>query len=202
MARLNTRWNQPERQRSSGDTGSILAVNLWKLAADSLLQIENEGFETTSYQQRLEVMLELLAYAHHLLDRILYARLEAEQRAPLVQAAATKLVEMTCNNYRELKLEGQSKEALIKLLNRRGDEYAECRFHDDGPGFTLRRLFGEHLQKTLGERDNKWAPDYALDVIAPQIYKELHRSLVFLLRGITKAPEQADTTRREYTQDD
>ena len=198
MARLHTRWNQPTRQRSFGDTASIMAINIWKLASDALLEIENEGFETNTYKQRLEVIREISAYALHLLDRILYTRMDDERRAKLVAGTAAKIVDMMYNNCRELNIAGVEKESLSNLLNMRGDEYADCRFHQDGPGFTLRRLFGEQVQKVLGERDNKWSPDYVLDIVGPQVYKELRRSLTFLLKGVPDKPAEDATTTQTY----
>ncbi len=184
MVRLKTRWNQPQRTRSLQDTGSVVAVNLWKLAADSLLQIENEGFETQTRMQRLDVITELLAYLLHLLDRVAYEYGDHEIRAALVGATAQKLVELVRNNYTEIGGEGDCRGKLTGLLNARGTEYADCSFYEGKPGFTLRRLFGEFVQQVLGEKDRRWASDYVMDVVAPKMYADLHRAIRSLLSSL------------------
>lgn len=175
MVRLNTRWNKPQHKCNLQNSGKAMAVNLWKIAADGLLQIENEGFETTTLTQRLDVVVELLAYLLHMLDRIAYERSDDATRTALVAATAQKLIDLVANNYADIGITGYCRETFVRLLNARGDDYADCGFYNGAPGFTLRRLFGESVQKVLGKKDRQWVPDYVLDVIAPKMYTDLRR---------------------------
>ncbi len=46
MVRLRTRWNLKDRERSLEAIASAVGVNIWRIAGEALLSLENEGFET------------------------------------------------------------------------------------------------------------------------------------------------------------
>ena len=175
MARLHTQWNL-QRSRSTSDTGSALAVSLWKLAGESLLSLENEGFETSSRAQRLDVMVEFLAYELHVLDRVAYNHLSSDRRSKLIKATADKLIDIVSDNREDVQAGNNHSTEFVNLLNTRSAEYADCGFHPDGPGFTLRRLLGGFVQKVMGEKDRKWVPEYVQDIEAPKLYTQLNRA--------------------------
>lgn len=182
MVRLKTRWNQKERSRSYAQTGGALAISLWKLAAESLLNLENEGFETRTNAQRLDAITEFLAYALHLVDRLAYRRFDEEQRGQLIAAVAARVGEIVCDNRADTGSAGDGAQEFIRLVNRRGDEYAACNFDEaEGPSFTMRRILGEHVQRVMGDKDARWIPDYVLDAEAPEIYKGIRRATRSLL---------------------
>ena len=180
MARLNTNWNQSQRVRGFRDTGSALALNMWKLASEALLHIENEGFETNTRSQRLDVVVEFLAYLLHLLDRLAHDSFDDNDRAGLIGETAEKLVEIVLDNRNDLG-ETVSREDFITLLNIRSDEYADCHCDDAGPGFTLRRVFGEYVREAMGAKDRKWIPDYVMEVAGPKAYTAFRRSVRAML---------------------
>lgn len=68
--RLNTKWNKQQREVSLEDTVSVLAFNAWKVGMKTLLEIENENFQTDTQMQRIAVMEEIMAFMIHILDRI------------------------------------------------------------------------------------------------------------------------------------
>lgn len=179
MARLKTRWNKAEHERSHAATGSALAMSVWKLASESLLNLENEGFETRTNAQRLDAIAEFLAYALHLIDRLAHARLDDARREQLVSAAGARLGEIMRDNREDV---GGVEQSFAELFNLRSDEYADCHFDaSDGPGFDMRRILGDHVRRVMGEKDSKWIPDYVLDAEAPEIYRGLKRAARTLL---------------------
>ena len=175
MVRLKTKWNRKDRARECGETGSALAMSVWKLASQSLLNLENEGFETRTNAQRLDAIAELLAYSLHLIDRLAHVRLDEERRRRLIGAVAARVAEIMRDNRADIGESG-SRVGFVDLVNRRGDEYSDCSFDaDEGPSFTMRRILGQHVQRVLGDKDNRWIPDYVLDAEAPEIYKGIKR---------------------------
>ena len=58
MARLKTKWNQADRKRKPEEIAGVIGFNLWVLAGEACLYLENEGFETASRFQRLDVIAE------------------------------------------------------------------------------------------------------------------------------------------------
>ena len=47
--------------------------------------------------------------------------------------------------------------------------------NNPGPGFNLKRIFGNHVMAAMGAKDNKWIPDYVIDVESPKIIKGMNR---------------------------
>lgn len=177
MARLHTAWNQQRKARSCRQVGSALAVNIWKLSAECLLNLENEGFETVSSQQRLDVVCEFSAYLLHLLDRLVYRRLSDNERAELIAETARKIAELIDGNRAELGASAEQHEQTAAVINARGSDYAECSFElETGPSFTLMRLLGEAVRSAMGAKDNKWIPDYVIDSEAPRAYASLKKA--------------------------
>lgn len=185
MARLRARWNQSGLQRSYRDAAGVLAMNIWKLVCESLLNLENEGFAVQTYKQRLDILLEFAAYSLHLVDRMAHLNLAEQARRQLLVELAAKLTVILHDNYKDLGKEKKGIEYFASVIDKRGDDYAECRFDDDGPGFTLRRLLGEHVQRhvpdTPDDKDRQWLPDYVIEQEAPAVYRGICKTLDGLL---------------------
>lgn len=186
MARLRARWNQSGRQRSYEDVASVLSMNIWKLAGASLLNLENEGFAIHTYQQRLDIILEFVAYALHVVDRLAHLGLPEENRRQLITTLAAKLVLILDDNNADLGGKEKDQCYFAAAIDKRGEAYADCGFDEDsGPGFTLRRVLGEYVQEhiadTAEDSSRQWLPDYVLEQEAPAVYQGICKTLDGLL---------------------
>jgi hypothetical protein len=76
--RIKSRWNQKERARSIQETASALGFIMWRIAQNALLSLENEGFQTDTQVQRLDVIEEFLAFLLHVVDRRVYDRMDQD----------------------------------------------------------------------------------------------------------------------------
>jgi hypothetical protein len=54
MVRVKKSWNQNERLRSPAQMANAIGATIWKLAANVVLNMENENFETATQGQMLE----------------------------------------------------------------------------------------------------------------------------------------------------
>ena len=182
MVRLRTRWNLKDRERSLEAIASAVGVNIWRIAGEALLSLENEGFETRTHAQRLDVIGEFVAFLVHMVDRMAYESLDQDQRRELVTAVALHLCDTMQDNRVDASGQGQYREAFVSFLNARMSDYAECGYSkEEGPSFNLRRILGEYVRQQMGERDNKWIPDYVMDVEVPKAMKSLGRVLESLI---------------------
>jgi hypothetical protein len=180
--RVKAKWKDKDRQRSYGDIGSALAFNAWKAAAQVVLNLENEGFQTETNAQRLDVIAEILAFLIQVADRMAYERMDDEARAGFVSAFATKLAAYMADNRRDVQGPGEWKSQFIDLINDRAQEYAECHWSQaDGASFKFRRLLGERVALVMGEKDKRWIPDYIIDREAPEAVRILKRAMPTLL---------------------
>ncbi len=170
MARLKTKWNLQERQRGPEDIASVIAFNLWVLAAESCLFLENEGFETRTQSQRLDVIAEFAAFGAHIADRMVFDTMTAAEREVFINSLGQHLANTMQTNRAEVCGAGSYRNEFIDLMNTRMDEYSQCSFTDEhGPGFPMRRMAGNHVQAVMGEKDNKWIPDYVIDSEIPKL---------------------------------
>lgn len=176
MARLKTKWNLKDRNRTPEEIASVIGFNLWVLAADSCLFLENEGFETKSQSQRLDVIAEFVAFGAHISDRMVFDDMTAAEREQFINALGHNLANTMQTNCEEEFGSGEYRKDFIKLMNDRMNEYSEFKYSDeDGPSFSMRRLAGNHVQAVMGKKDNKWIPDYVIDSEIPKLLLGLKR---------------------------
>lgn len=189
MARLKARWNLKNRERTPEQIASAISSNIWLLAADGCLNLENEGFETSTQSQRLDIISEFLAFSLHLVDRMTYGELEEVERVRFINALGVCLANLLHDNRIDADGPGEHRKNFIHLLNNRMDEYSECSYEaETGPGFSLRRIFGNHVMDVMGEKDKKWIPDYVMDIEAPKVVKGLNR----VMQGMGESLDESD----------
>ena len=182
MVRVKKRWNQPQAPRSLAQSANAIASSIWKLAADVVLNLENENFETATQAQRMDLLEELVCFLVHFCDRSIYEASSAEQRAEFISCLAKDLARLLEDSRIDVQGEGAYQSDFIDKLNRRSGEYAVFRFSvEEGASFAMRCQLGEQVRATMGERDNRWIPDYIVGREAPAIEAALKRSMDGLL---------------------
>jgi len=179
--RVKNRWQDKNKERSIEDTAGVVAFNLWKMASANVLNLENEGFQTDSQSQRIDVIVELVAFYTSLVDRLAADKEYGEdKRRQLVVALAMNLAKTVKDNRVDFDGEGDHSKAFVERLNERMSEYAGFSYSDGEPGFQLRRRVGDHVQAVMGEKDNKWVPDQVMDIEIPEAMKVFRR----VVRGL------------------
>lgn len=181
--RVKKRWNQQGAKRSIAQMANAIAASLWKLAADVVLNLENENFETSTQGQRVDLLEELVCYLLHYCDRWAYTRADAGQRNEFVSALAADLARLLEDSRVDVQGKGDYRAAFIDRLNRRTADYAAFSYRDDGGcSFAMRCRLGERVQAAMGARDQRWIPDYVVGREAPAIEAALRRSLDGLVK--------------------
>ncbi len=183
--RLKTQWNRQEREVSLDDTVSVLAFNAWKIGLQTLLEIENEHFQTDTQQQRIAVLEEIMAFKVHLLDRIAYDLMTETERGQLISTFALKLADHVQDNAAEFSGAGDYRNPFIDKLNARMADYAATNWRRlaQEPAFSMSLSFGNFIADALGPRDRRWVTDYIQQVLLPEMltpYKKVLGRLGFL----------------------
>ncbi|MCP4186273.1 MAG: hypothetical protein GY763_01590 [Gammaproteobacteria bacterium] len=191
MARLKRGWSDKGKDRSLEDIGGAISFNIWQISGQGVLDLENEGFQTDTHSQRLDVISEFAAYLLQVVDRMIFDSFDQTQRRNLITATGLHLAGIMQDNRQEANGEGGYGNEFLQLLNQRTGEYSSCRFDaDDGPGFIFLRLLGDHVTASMGERDAKWITGYIIDSFGKQMYKNMQRILPGLIDPAQK--ERAD----------
>jgi hypothetical protein len=187
--RVKSKWNLKERERSLSEIGGAMAFILWRIAQQGTLNLENEGFQTDSNAQRLDVITEFLAFLVHIADRMTAANLTREQRQEFIGSLARHLADTMQENRGDAQGAGEYRVALIERLNERAADYAGFSFVDNEPGFAFRRYFGENVRAVMGEKDNKWITDQVMDIEVPEALKPLEKAIRDLLPAALQQKE-------------
>ena len=187
--RVKSKWNLKERERSLSEIGGAMAFILWRIAQQGTLNLENEGFQTDSNAQRLDVITEFLAFLVHIADRMTAANLTREQRQEFIGSLARHLADTMQENRGDAQGAGEYRGALIERLNERAADYAGFSFVDNEPGFAFRRYFGENVRAVMGEKDNKWITDQVMDIEVPEALKPLGKAVRDLLPAALQQKE-------------
>ena len=191
MARLKGGWNQRSRGRSLEEIGSAISFNIWQIAGQGVLDLENEGFQTDTQSQRLDVLCEFAAFLLQIVDRMLYEQFELEQRNTLISSAGLHLAGILQDNRLETDGAGDHHKEFLSLLNTRIAEYSKCQFNRiDGPSFIFFRLLGDYVSEQMGEKDNKWITGYVIDIAGDKMYKSLRRILPGLIDPAKRALQE------------
>jgi hypothetical protein len=177
QVRIKTKWNQKDRERSLSETASAVAFILWRIGQQGILNLENEGFQTDSQAQRVDIMEEFLAFLLHIVDRMTADDLSMGERQIFITALAKHLADRVQENRTDIQGSGEYRQSLIELLNRRAADYAGFSFTDGEPGYAFRRYFGENVRAVMGERDNKWITDQVMDIEVPEAMKPLRKAV-------------------------
>jgi len=178
MARLKRSWNFRDKERSMKDIGSALSFNIWQISGTALLELENEGFETNSRSQRLDVVCEFAAYLLQIADRLTFDKISLEQRNELISFAGIHMASIIQNNREDTDGPGDYIKVFLSLLNARINDYSGCQFSEEnGPSFVFLRLLGDHVTAQMGDKDKKWITSYVIDFSGEKLFKTFRRIL-------------------------
>ncbi len=177
--RIKNKWNNKGKERTPEETGSVLSFNFWKIASANVMHMENEGFQTDTHFQRLDVIAEFTAFLVHVVDRVISSKeYSVENRQALITGLALNLAKTMHDNRRDVSDDKETnfRAEYISLMNERMAEYSDFTFEEGNqPGFQLRRCAGEHVREVMGEKDNKWIPDQVIDIEIPDAMKAFKR---------------------------
>jgi hypothetical protein len=175
--RVKSKWNIKGRERSPGEIGGAAAFIVWRIAQQGTLHLENEGFQTDTNAQRLDVITEFVAFLLHLADRMKAGELDQAQRQAFITSLARHLADQVQDNRTDAQGKGEYRQAFIDLLNARAADYAEFSMVDGEPGYAMKRYFGEHVRAVMGAKDNQWITDQVMDIEVPEAMKPLRKAL-------------------------
>jgi hypothetical protein len=181
--RIRSRFHQGGRQRTPKELASVVAMLAWKLAVDSIGRMRRAQYDIEVGRQYFEFVSEFLVFLAVASDRIAHRELEAEKRIEFTTALAQRMAEIVEDNRDVLVGEvepGDCRRDFIERFNRRGADYAEFEFDENGPDFGFRRYFASCLRDVLPEKDKLWVVDQAMDIESPEAIKALQRTLVGL----------------------
>jgi len=180
IQRIHSGWNQKGKKRQIGQIASALAVSIWKISKKTLLNLENEGFETDTWSDRLEILKEVSCFQVFIVSNEIKSY-DDKKKIDLITDIAKKLNDTININQADLKIPKEKiKNKFINLLNDRMAEYSEHEY-DQEPSYKTKIILGNHLMVHMGELDNNWIRMYVIDQEVPKILLSLKRPISSLV---------------------
>lgn len=178
--RIRNSFHAAGRQRSMAELATVVAMLAWKLAIESLKRMREAEYEIDIGPTYFDFVCEYMVFLATAADRIAHADLSSEDRVEFTTALVKRLADVVEEN-RDMRVaelpSGQSRARFLDLFNRRGDDYAECGFDNDGPDFGFRRVFAAGMQEVLPEKDRLWAIDQVMEIESPEAIQALRKTL-------------------------
>jgi len=188
--RIKTKWHNKEREVSVDEKANTMAFISWRIAMPFVLNMENENFQTDTQKQRLEIILEVVAFLISVTDRLLASQMDLDERRELVTKMAIKLSKTFQENCEDLIARNEDYAGpFINILNERLNAYSECGWEDeeDMPGYQYKRDFGNYVSAVMGEKDNKWITDHVMQIEVPEAMVTLKKSKYEMVDGHSNA---------------
>ncbi len=176
--RVKSRWANADRKHSPLEAAGALAFIAWRIGSNTVLNLENENFETDTQTQRLTIISEVMAFLVHVTDRWVSETMDQEQRQRFITHYALKLADHMQTNMADF--EGKGKDfrgPFIDVLNERMADYAEFSFNEGEPGYSLKRYLGDKVTACMGPRDQKWVTDQIMEIEVPEMLKALKKGV-------------------------
>lgn len=193
MVRIRSKWTNKNRERSLEENAGALAFIEWRIAQQTLVNLENEGFQTDTGLQRLDVIEELSAFLIHVSDRLVHANMDDQERQRFIVALALKTADFYHDNRSDIEGRGSDyRDGFIDRLNRRLADYADFAFEDGQPGYAFKRYLGEKVTEAMGPKDRKWISDQVMEIEVPEMLKTLERGLKNLFETSAQDSQQEE----------
>jgi|TARA_B110000285_G_scaffold233116_1_gene305938 hypothetical protein len=180
IQRIHSGWNQKGKKRQIGQIASAIAVSIWKISKKTLLNLENEGFDTETWADRIEILKEVSCFQIYVTHNET-KNYDTEKKINFITDIAKKLNETVNVNQKDLNIPSELiKTKFINLLNDRMGEYMELEYQEE-PSYKARIILGNHLMSHMGEIDNNWIRMYVVDQEVPKILFSLRRPIKSLV---------------------
>lgn len=181
--RIKSRWSKKGKTHTLEEIAGAVAFIVWRIAANSLLSLENNDFQTDTHEQRLRIINEFLIFTIHMVDRMTIESLDANERIRFITELVQKTAKHMEDNKRDLIGAGDYRQEFISQLNERNNEYSEFSYDDkDGPSFPMKRFFGDKVALIMGEKNRKWVADQIIEIETRDILAHLRKSVPNLFK--------------------
>ena len=178
--RIINKWHD-KQNRSLEQIAASLGFNAWKISYNAIKSIQDAKIYFSSRYQGLLVIAEFMAFQIQLADRLLYQRLDDQERELFIQSFASKCLQTLNDNRADFINEGlESNHDFRAIFNQRLNDYAMFSFDNPNkPGYASLRYLGEKIAQIMGkeDQDSKWVIDQVMEIEGFEVFKQLKNSL-------------------------
>jgi hypothetical protein len=180
--RMHTKWNTGG-SKTIEDRAGVVGFNIWKIAKETWIRMEREGFRAGEDKQLAAVLTEMIAFLVQISDRLVYGQISEAERSRFINALGKHLAHTMQTNMLDMFGPGDHVTPFINTLNARAADYAEFEFENFYPGYRFLRYLGEKMFEAMAATDNKWVIEHVIEIEAPEAMKPI-RKLIGEVLGI------------------
>ena len=170
--RIKSQWFRGAGERTPGQSASALAFTAWRVARNMLARMREAGFDIDAGPAYFGFIREVLVFFLAGIDRMAYARLDADDRRRFTSALVLRTADILRDSEADLlgPVEGADyAERFIDQFNTLAVHYADFGWSDDeGPDFAFVRYLGSRLEATVPEKDRRWVIEQVMAAEVPE----------------------------------
>ncbi|MCK5876599.1 MAG: hypothetical protein KAG43_03100 [Candidatus Marithrix sp.] len=172
--RIKSKWNERAKPQSIEDIAKAVGFISWQIATNSLLELETNGYESDDQNQRLKIIREFLIFLLQIADRLVYERLDAEQRQCFITTLVIHVADTLVDNQKDIG-NSESRDIFINLFNQRAENYSELSFNNGEAGFDFLRYFGEQIATII--QNNRFISQQVIEIEGPDAIDKLQKGM-------------------------
>jgi hypothetical protein len=198
--RVKSQWFKAETPKSATEIAGAVAFIIFRIAQNSLKNMRSARFELPPGPAYFAFVAELLAFLTLAADRIAHRRGDEAWRIEFTTAVANRAGAFLADNEADLlgaEPPEEIKRRFIALVNRRTDDYSDCKWSDDGPDYAFMRCLGHRVAEVMERHEQTWAVSQVIDSEAPEAAVMLQRAMADLLDTTPRRPRGGSATRGE-----
>lgn len=180
--RIKNQWFNAGKPKTPQENASAMAFIVWRVTQNMVKEMREAKFDIDVGPQYFAFMREVLAFLVLVVDRIVYERMPADQRAEFLGALVRREGEILEES--ELEWLGPPpsdqeswRNQFIDMCNELGEAYAEFDAGPDGPDFGFVRYFGSRVEQVMPPKDRRWVIDQMMAYEVPQALEMVKRGL-------------------------
>jgi|WetSurMetagenome_2_1015567.scaffolds.fasta_scaffold00372_6 hypothetical protein len=173
--RIKAHWFKADRPKTPEQTASAMAFISWRVALNMLKRMRDAGFDIDAGAAYFGFVREVLVFLLAGIDRIAYAKLGTEARAPFTTALVLRVAEILRENEADLlgpagpSGGGDYRDLFIDQFNELCGHYADFDWTEsEGPDFAFTRYLGSRLEAVVPPKDRNWVIDQVMAIEAPE----------------------------------
>lgn len=174
--RVRTTWFKQEGGHSLDDVSSVIATNIWRLADKGIENLSKADYDIITPQRGFKVIAELTCFLVHYVDRLIYGRVEEDERAAIISSVGARLAAIMEENILDF-TEGVKdpdydyRAGYIERLNQRMQDYACFEFpaEADKASFQALRFLSLQIREDMLDSDKSWIQDQLMDIEVPEM---------------------------------
>jgi hypothetical protein len=178
--RVKTTWfREGDDPRGPQEQASAFAITLCKLADKAVINLSIADYDIITPQRGFTLLAEVIAYMVQIVDRMVYGRIDDEERAELIGALGVKMAEILESNIHDVMNDHDHPyvEAILDKFNQRWADYAEFDFDPENPSFLVKRYLAGCIREVLEARDQSWIADQIIEIEAPAFLSPIKKQV-------------------------